>query len=368
MPGMEEQQIYEALGVAPAQPEGEGAKAQEVAAPAAQPMNGTAAQHAGNAGRAAQEPTTPTGEGAKEQEPATPAGEQRNGTPAQPAADAGRAPEGTTPASDPAPAPEGQKAETEPQQDASAKEGAALTDEQRKEYAAQRRRQEQQDAINAAVNDALAREKERSKAEWADFFKKANLKNTLTQQPITNLEEFNDWAAAFEAAKLQRDLKAGKLTPEGLEKAISNNPVMQRMKEITERDEAARRERDMAAAKAKIDAELLEIQKLDPSIKDTHDLLTMPNAKEFYEYVKIGNSFIDAFYLANRERLAARTAEAAKQQTMNAARSKDHLNATGTARGAGASTVPAEEMEMFKLLNPNATDAEIQAYYNKTKQ
>lgn len=350
MPGMEEQQIYEALGVAPAQPEGEGAKAQEVAAPAAQPMNGTAAQPAGNAGRAAQEPTTPTGEGAKEQEPATPA------------------PEGTTPASDPAPAPEGQKAETEPQQDERAKEGAALTDEQRKEYAAQRRRQEQQDAINAAVNDALAREKERSKAEWADFFKKANLKNTLTQQPITNLEEFNDWAAAFEAAKLQQDLKAGKLTPEGLEKAISNNPVMQRMKEITERDEAARRESDMAAAKAKIDAELLEIQKLDPSIKDTHDLLTMPNAKEFYEYVKIGNSFIDAFYLANRERLAARTAEAAKQQTMNAARSKDHLNATGTARGAGASTVPAEEMEMFKLLNPNATDAEIQAYYNKTKQ
>lgn len=332
MPGMEEQQIYEALGVAPAQPEGEGAKVQEPATPAAQ------------------EPTTPTGEGAKEQEPATPA------------------PEGTTPADVPTPAPNGQPAATEPQQDDGGKEGAALTDEQRKEYAAQRRRQEQQDAINAAVNEALAKEKERSKAEWADFFKKANLKNTLTQQPINTLEEFNEWAAAFEAAKLQRDLKAGKLTPEGLEKAISNTPVMQRMKEITEREAAAKRESDMAAAKAKIDAELLEIQKLDPSIKETADLLKMPTAKEFYEYVKKGVSFIDAFYLANRERLAARTAEAAKQQTMNAARSKDHLNATGTARGTGASTVPADEMEMFKLLNPNATEAEIQAYYNKTRQ
>lgn len=332
MPGMEEQQIYEALGVTPAQPEGEGAKAQEIATPATQ------------------EPTTPTGEGAKEQEPATPA------------------PEGTAPASDPAPAPEDQKAATEPQQDEHAKDGAALTDEQRKEYAAQRRRQEQQDAINAAVNAALEKEKERSKAEWAAFFAKANLKNTLTQKPITTLEEFNAWAADFETAKLQRDLRAGKLTQEGLEKVISDSPVMQRMKEITEREEAAKRESEAAAAKAKIDAEIKEIQKLDPSIKETADLLKMPTAKEFYEYVKKGVSFIDAFYLANRERLAARTAEAAKQQTMNAARSKEHLNATGAARGAGASTVPAEEMEMFKLLLPNATDAEIQAYYNKTKQ
>ena len=241
-------------------------------------------------------------------------------------------------------------------------------DEQRKEHAAQRRRQEQQDAINQAVNDALAKEKERSKAEWAAFFEKANLKNTLTGKPITTLDEFNTWAADFETAKLERDLKAGKLTPEGLEKAISNAPAMQRMREIIERDEAAKRESDEAAAKAKIDAELQEIHKLDPSINETADLLKMPNAKEFYEYVRKGNSFIDAYYLANRERLAAATAEAAKQQTMNAARSKDHLQPTGATRGTGASSVPADEMEMFKLLNPNATEAEIQAYYNKSKQ
>lgn len=52
---------------------------------------------------------------------------------------------------------------------------------------------------------------------------------------------------------------------------------------------------------------------------------------------------------------------------MNNARSKDHLTTTGSQRGAGAAPVPADEMAMFRLLNPGATDREIQAYYNKQK-
>ena len=49
------------------------------------------------------------------------------------------------------------------------------------------------------------------------------------------------------------------------------------------------------------------------------------------------------------------------------ARSKDHLQATGNARGAGAVSVPKDEMAMYRLLNPNATEAQIQAHYNKHK-
>ena len=33
----------------------------------------------------------------------------------------------------------------------------------------------------------------------------------------------------------------------------------------------------------------------------------------------------------------------------------------------GAAAVPADEMALFRLINPGATDAEIQAYYNKQK-
>lgn len=233
----------------------------------------------------------------------------------------------------------------------------------RADAAARRRRQETQ----AAIDRALEAEREKHRSELDAFFQAAGLKNTITGAPITNMDEFHAWKRAFDTAKLQNDLRDGKLTPEGLEQAISSSPSMRRMKQLLERDEQARRESGMAAAQAKIDAELREIHALDPSIRTAEDLLNMPAAKEFYEYVRRGNTFLDAFYLANRERLTQAAAEAAKQQAMNAARSKDHLHPAGASRGAGASSVPSEELELFRLLNPNATEAEIQSYYNKTK-
>lgn len=247
-------------------------------------------------------------------------------------------------------------------------EAELQTEEQRRENAARRRRQEQQEAIDRAVSAALDQERERTKGEWAAFFAKAGLKNSITGAPITSLEEFNQWSQAYDAARLSDDLKEGKLTPEALDRAIAENPAVKRAEEIIRKEEESRRQQEEAAAKARIDAEIAEIHKLDPTVSSMEDLLRMPNARQFYEYVRRGNSFLDAWYLANREKLAEQTAQAAKQQAMSAARSKEHLTATANARGAGAASVPAEDMRMFRLFNPEATEAEIQAYYNKQKK
>lgn len=240
-----------------------------------------------------------------------------------------------------------------------------LTEEERRENAAQRRRQEQQAAIDQAVEEALRKEREKAKVEWSDFFNAAKLKNTMTGEPIRTLEEFRAWNEAFQTAQISKDLEAGKLTREALDRAVADNPAVKRAEEIIRRDEEARRQAEEAAAKARIDGEIAEIHKMDPAVSSVEDLMKMPNAKQFYEYVKRGNSFLDAYYLANREALEQRAAQAARQQAMSAARSKDHLTATGNARGAGAASVPSEEMQLFRLLNPDATEAEIQKYYNK---
>lgn len=242
-----------------------------------------------------------------------------------------------------------------------------MTEEQRKEAAAQRRRAETQAAIDKAVEEAVKAEKDRSKAEMDAFFAAAALKNTITGKPITNMEEFNAWKQAFEAAKLQKDLKAGRLTPEALQKVIEQTPAMQQVQQMVQRQDEQQRQQAQEAAQVRVDQEIAEIHKLDPSISSVKDLLTMPKAKEFYALVKKGNSFLDAFRLANFETLTAKRADAARQQAMNNARSKDHLTATGGQRGAGAAQVPPDEMAMFRLINPGATDAEIQAYYNKQK-
>lgn len=242
-----------------------------------------------------------------------------------------------------------------------------MTPEQRRENAARRRQQEQQTAIDNAVAAALKAEKERQDAAMQDFFAKANLKDTFTGQPIKTLEEFQTWDQKYRASQLEAQLKAGKLTPEALEQAITAHPLMQQAQKIVQQQEASAKAQQEAADKARIDAEIAEIGKEDPSIQSLADLLKMPTAAQFREYVNKGYSFRDAYYLANRERIAQQQAEAAKQQAMRNASSKDHLKGNGHARGAGASPVPADEMALFRKFNPDATEAEIQAFYNNYK-
>ena len=243
------------------------------------------------------------------------------------------------------------------------------TEQERRENAARRRREERQAAIDEAVAKARQEEQARSQAEMDAVLQSVGLNNTITGKPITNLKELKEWKDAYDAAQLQKDLKAGKLTPEGLNQVISNHPVVKQMQETTQQNQARQNAQEAAAAQARIAAELQEIQQMDPTIKEVKDLLHMPNAKAFYEYVNKGLSFRDAFYLANRERLESQRAEAVKQQAMNNSRSKDHLSATGAgARGSGAASVPAAELAMFRMFNPGATEAEIQAYYNRTKK
>lgn len=335
---MDEKEIFEALGFTPDGSLPEEGGEQEGAGPAAQAVKkendaATKSEEADSGQEGAQEGETGTGA----------SGGQEN------AAGTGEGDES-----------QGQSREVPPK----AAEGG-LTEEERRENAAQRRRQEQQAAIDQAVEEALRKEREKAQGEWSDFFSAAKLKNTMTGEPIRTLEEFRAWNEAFQTAQISRDLEAGKLTREALDKAVADNPAVKRAEEIIRRDEEARRQAEEAEARKRIETELAEIHKMDPTVSSVEDLMKMPNADKFYGYVKRGNSFLDAYYLANRETLEQRTAQAARQQAMSAARSKDHLTATGNARGAGAASVPSEEMQLFRLLNPDATEAEIQKYYNK---
>ena len=323
-----EQQVYEALGL--------GAQAQEPAEPAAQ---------------------TSEPEGAQAQEPAAPAEDVQ-----QPAEGTQTEPPAVADAPD------------DPEDDAAAGTQVGkqpLTPEQRRENAAKRRQQEQQAqqaAINQAVQAAVRQEQDKHEGILKEFFAKAGLKNTITGEPITNMEQFNTWNQQFNDAKLQRDLKAGKLTPEGLATAIGNHPIVKQAQQLVTQDAAAKQAQQTAAAKAKIEGEIAEIHKMDESIGSLEDLMQAPYWPELYAMTKRGYSIKDAHFLLNHDRLEKAKIDAAKQQTMNNARGKDHMTATAAPRGAGSISVPAADLAMFRQFNPGATDAEIQAYYNKYKK
>ena len=331
--------------------------------------------------------SAPEAQGAREQEPAAPASDPHE--PAAPAAGANdqgvAAPEtsGNAGTSEPVAAPAQDPASEEPGS------SSAQSVEERRANAARRRQEEQQAVIDAAV--AAARQEERRRADQAleNLFTQAGMRNTFTGEPIKTLDDFNAWQTRFRNEQLQNQLAKGQLTVDSLNALVDDHPVVKQAKAVLAANSSENGTVDprsgassspasappavppqpnaaqQAADNARIQAEIAEISKLDPSVRNLGDILNSPTGKEFYANVQKGHSFLDAFRLANFERITASKAEAARQQAVTNSRGKDHLNGVSTNRSDGALSVPAADMAMFRTFNPNAKEADIQAYYNK---
>ena len=149
---------------------------------------------------------------------------------------------------------------------------------------------------------------------------------------------------------------------------LCEKPMALNAREAAEMQAAAERaqqEANEAQARVKVDEQLKEIGKLNPNIRELKDLAAMETYPKFYELVKKGNTLVDAYRLANFEALTSSAAAATRQAALNNLQGKQHMGQTKE-RGAGAVSVPAEVKEMYRALNPGATDAEIQAHYNRS--
>ena len=282
------------------------------------------------------------------------------------------------PAEEPVPAAE-QNAHEEPADDQTDEESVESGDEgsdeggrqeqtpeQRRSNAARRREAEKKAEIDSAVSAAVKAAEEKAKAQQAAFFAAAGLKNTITGEPITNMDEFDAWKREYDAKKLESDLKKGKLTPEGLQQVIDQNPTVKAAKAIVENQQAAERQQADSAARAKIEAEFAEIQKYDPNIKGVPDLMKMENFEEFKAKVDKGYTFLDAYLSVNRDKIETQRNEAARTQAGLNARGKSHMTGITNQRGAGNQAVPPDIMQQYRFFNPKATDEEIIAHYNKS--
>ena len=308
---LNEKQIYEALGIE--YPDA-GAKEQLPA-------------------EAAQEPQEGAGEGAKEQVVAEPA-------------------EGTEPSE------AGATGAEEP--------GSAAMDENtRREYAAQRRRQEQQAAISKAVEEALALERQRNEKQLEDIFTRTGLKNTVTGEPIKTQADFENWERSWHQQQLASQVEAGQLTPEMLDKVISEHPDVKRAQALIQAQQQLEQQRAEEAAKQRIEADLAKIRALDPEVTTVEQLFAGSYGQQIMELTQKGLDLAQAYYLATREDREKAIAETARQQAALHSRGKQHLIPNGNAAGAGAVAVPQADMQLYRMFMPDATEAEIQAHYNK---
>lgn len=241
-------------------------------------------------------------------------------------------------------------------------EGEEQTPEMRAKFAAIRRKAEaERDAAIAKMKADLEAENKRAMDE---MYAKSGFINPYTKKPIANKEEYDAYLDQHAVERKQIIMRKTGMTESDYDEFLSSLPEVRAAREAKQQAEAAEQTARDAAAKAKIDEQIKEISGYDPNIKSVEDLSKMPNYKQFYEFVKRGNTFVDAYKLANMDTLLQDAANASRQRAVNAASSKQHL-ATTQSRGQGAVPVPEDIKEQYRMFNPNATDAEIQNHYNK---
>ena len=301
-----------------------------------------------------EEPTTePEGqEPESEQEPevAEPAGE---GEQDQQPADAGTDDDSA----------EDQEPETDPEEP----EKKPLTKEERAANAKRRRQQEIDNAVKNAVEKALEEERAKQKAKEDAFFKAAKMKNVHNgNSDILSLEDALNWATADKLAKANERLKKGQMTAEDLQAMVEETPAFKEMLQRQNQQEQAQQQESQRQFTQTVELELAQIQKLDPTVKSLADIVKMDTGKEFARLVQKGGlNYLEAFKLANMDRLMQQRAQVASTAARVATGGKDHLTKTKSV-GTPPMEVPQDVKDSYRIFNPKATDEEIEKHYRKT--
>lgn len=236
------------------------------------------------------------------------------------------------------------------------------TPEENAKYAAARRKAEAE--RDAAI--AKARQDARDEAQRVidRAFQEIGILNPYTKQPITSRAEYEEYRKRYDAEKKAHVLKKSGMSDEEFQAFVESLPEVRQAREAQAAAESAAKEAREQQAKMRVEEQMREISALDPSIRALSDLANMETYPKFYELVKRGNTLTDAFKLANYESLTQGAVSASRQAAMNAAQGKRHLTQT-SGRGSGAASVPADIRAEYLAFNPDATDAEIQAHYNR---
>ncbi len=213
--------------------------------------------------------------------------------------------------------------------------------------------------IDPRTREQIAREiRARAAKQLDESIAALNLTNPYTKEPIRNKADYDTYRAKVEEDRRTKILKKAGISEEEFAKLAAEQPEIKA--QLDEAQEAKRQ-----AAAATMSEQMRQIHELDPAINTVEDLAKMPNYAEFYRFVKQNRlSLVEAYRLANMDRLSERAAAATKQAAINAAQSKAHLEATKSrGKGGDMPVMPAEVREYYRAINPNATEAEIRADY-----
>lgn len=230
-------------------------------------------------------------------------------------------------------------------------EGTTATEEQTAE-------EEPQIDVNAIAAAARRKSEEQLRSRDAEYARRfGHLKNPITGQPIRSEADYLAALDAQEELKAKEQLKESGVDPAFLDSYIANNPVIRQAQQVL----ANQQNQQLIG---QINAELAEIQKLDPSIKDLNDL------SEEVAYVQSTGgaiNLLNAYKILNFGKVSEGKQAALKQAAINQAKGKQHLApVNGVATPDEGVEIPSDVLSMWKETFPDKSNAELKKLYNKT--
>lgn len=207
--------------------------------------------------------------------------------------------------------------------------------------AAERRRREQEEAIRQAKDSV-----------YAEVFK--GQPNPYNGNAITSERDYLDYQNSLR----NEQLKNVGLDENWLNEQVNNHPAVKQAEQLLQEQNAQRGQQLLNDA-------IKTINQFDADIKTFEDLYKSDHFQEINQMVQRGYSLTDAYKLANIDKLTQKKTASAKQQALNSITSKSHMQPIGGNGEGEDSYVPESVYELYKEMNPNATDAEIRKHYAK---
>lgn len=171
---------------------------------------------------------------------------------------------------------------------------------------------------------------------------------------------FNNWKELEEYTEKEKLQSIGVENIEEFKKilneTVENNPIVQQAKEIIERQSIEEGNRIL-------NDQIKEIALIDNEIKTFDDLLKMDNFEEFDILVRERNySLVDAYKIANFDKLSNKIAKQTKQKVYNNINNKGHIT-TMTGNAGKSITIPNELLQQY--IDEGFTAKEAEEHYAK---
>lgn len=248
-------------------------------------------------------------------------------------------------------------ADTQSEENAEAAETAGAEREQ----ATVEEEKSQEIDVNAIAAAARRKAEAEVKARDAEYERRfGHLTNPKTGQPIRSEADYFAALDAQEELRAKQELQQKGIDPNLLDNFIANNPTIRQAQAVIAQSQQQQ-------AMAQINADIAELNKIDPSITS---IATIPNMDKINEIVqRTGGAvnLVDAYKIVNFGKVSDSKEAAIQQSAINQAKGKQHLSpVNGVATPDEGVEIPSDVLATWKEAFPDKSNAELKKLYNQT--